>query len=54
MLQSKSQQFIIDFRELLVEPNAPILGKGAFGIVYKAKWRGRGKKGRMKEKERER
>jgi hypothetical protein len=33
--------FLIEFKELVVDPDEPILGKGAFGTVYKAKWRGK-------------
>ena len=39
---SKRQQYEIDFNELIVDADSEMLGKGAFGIVYRAKWRGKG------------
>ncbi|XP_011297479.1 mitogen-activated protein kinase kinase kinase 7 [Fopius arisanus] len=40
LMRQKSQQFVeeIDFREIQTEE---FVGKGSFGVVYKAKWRGR-------------
>ncbi|XP_015114804.1 mitogen-activated protein kinase kinase kinase 7 [Diachasma alloeum] len=40
LMRQKSQQFVeeINFREIQTEE---VVGKGSFGVVYKAKWRGR-------------
>ena len=37
-----NKTFVIDYADLEKDPNDSILGKGAFGLVYKAKWRGKG------------
>ena len=37
-----NKTFVIDYADLEKDPNESILGKGAFGLVYKAKWRGKG------------
>ena len=32
--------FFIDYKELQIDPNADLIGRGGYGDVFKAKWMG--------------
>ena len=32
--------FFIDFKELIIDPNSDLIGRGGYGDVFKARWLG--------------